>query len=151
MQINCTYDELLNLDELKERVNTTNTNIHDSDQVKSLAKAMKFYGVRLPIILSIQTGKIADGHCRLLAADLNGWTQFPVLYQDFKDDDEERGFQIAINALQQRSNVDWKLVNELIPEFNFDFDIDHLGLKSFSLDPSEKKPKLCEKCKAQLK
>jgi len=134
------YDELYPLDKMVS--SRFQRNFHPSDQVERLAKIMREQGVRQPIHLAIIDGKktneIAFGHGRREAAMINKWTEYPVVYQEFATEDEYYACVQSDNAIAMWSELDMSAINKDLPELGPDFDIELLGIKDFTLDPSEK-------------
>lgn len=150
MNVRCRYDALMPLDELAP--NPKNANRHPEEQIERLAKILEYSGIRHPIVVSKRSGKITKGHGRLLAAKLNGWSVFPVEYQDYDSDDQELADLHADNEIARWAELDMSFLNSQLPEFGPDFDIDMLGIESFKLDPAElpKEEKKCPHCGGEL-
>lgn len=120
------------------RPNPANSNKHSDEQIERLVKLIKYYGWRQPIIISNRSGLIAAGHARLLAAKAMGMSEVPVQYQNFEDDDEERGFLVADNSIAAWAELDLSLINAQMGDFDPGFDLDLLGIKDFTLDMADK-------------
>ena len=97
MQVNCLYDKLVPISELKP--NPKNRNAHPQDQIERLAKILKYQGWRYPIKVSKRSGYITSGHGRLAAALLNAWDTVPVNYQDYESEEQEYADLQASNAI----------------------------------------------------
>ncbi|HEY6436547.1 MAG TPA: ParB N-terminal domain-containing protein [Ignavibacteriaceae bacterium] len=136
IEIHCAFHEIVPLASIKE--NPDNANKHDSDQISDFAKGLTYHGIRHPIIISTRNGKMAAGHGRKMAALKLGLKEFPVVYQDFKDEDAERSFLHFDNAISQRSSMDLSIVNDQMKLYDPSFDLDFLGFKDFTLDFAEK-------------
>lgn len=132
---------LVPIDELKP--NTKNRNSHPDDQIDDFVKIIKEIGFRIPLTVSNRTGLIAGGHGRLLAAKKIGMTHLPVIYQDFKSDEEEYIFGVSDNAISQRSYLDLSGINTDIPDLG-PFDITLLGIKDFQVEVADKLPPGCD-------
>lgn len=130
------FDELLPLSELKKSKHQRNK--HPQDQIERLAKIMEAHGVRHPIHISRQSGQVCFGHGRWAAAKLNKYTDYPIVYQDFKDDEEEYACVQSDNAIALWAELDMAGINSDIINLGPDFDIDLLGIKDFVLEPAEK-------------
>lgn len=100
----CVYDEIININDLKE--NPKNPNTHPESQIKLLADVILKTGVRAPITVSKLSGLIVKGHGRLKAAKEAGLKQFPVEYQNFKDDEEEMSALLADNKIAELAEID---------------------------------------------
>jgi hypothetical protein len=136
VNIHCKFDELKNPVDLKDH--PFNRNKHGDDQIERLAKLYTYHGVRHPIIISKTTGYIVAGHCRKLAAIRAGIDEMPVVYQEFKDRDQEYAFIQSDNAVATWAELDLSGINADMGTFDPNFDIDMLGIKNFVLDLSEK-------------
>lgn len=136
MVIHCKYDKLIPINEVNP--SPFQTNKHPREQIERLAKILKYQGVRRPGTWSNQTETLAVGHGMKEAFILNGWTEFPVVYQDFEDEDQERAHVTSDNAIAAWAEIDLALVNAQIEHFNPNFDIEMLGVESFTLDPADK-------------
>lgn len=135
MKVRCSHTKLVPLAKLKPHPKNTNT--HTAEQVVRLAEIMAYQGVRNPIKVSKQSDFITAGHCRLLAAKHNGWTKFPVDFQDYDNEEQEIIDVTADNAIATWAEIDMALVNALVPELGPDISADMLGIDGFVLDFSE--------------
>lgn len=131
------YDKILPLSKLK--TSRYQRNQHTKAQIKRLAKLMRENGVRQAIHVSRQTGEICFGHGRLEAAKLNGWTEFPVVYQTFQSEKEEYACVQSDNAIAEWSALDLEGIETDIENFGDDFDVELLGIKNFSFGEDETK------------
>lgn len=162
MIIHCQYTALMDLDSLKQKMNPKNRNIHSPEQIDKLAEILRYQGVRYPVKVSRRSGLITSGHGRLLACETNhkrfpdeGWDKIPVSEQDYTDEDQEYADTIADNSIASWAELDLSGVNMDIGDLTPDFDISLLGIKNFTVDVSEKtekqkKPKLCDNCRAAI-
>ena len=64
--------------------------------------------------------------------------EFPVVYQDFENEEAEYAFLQADNAIALWAELDFSGINSDIADLGPDFDIDMLGIKNFTIDVSEK-------------
>src|SRR5262245_35203956 len=115
------YDKLSPLKELKASKHQRNK--HPKEQIVRLAKLMKEQGVRHPIHISKLSGQICFGHGRLEAAKLNKFTEYPIVYQEFKDDTEEYACVQSDNAISMWAELDLSAINNDIIDLGPDFDI----------------------------
>jgi len=131
LKIKCSYSEIRDIINLVPH--DKNTNNHPENQIKLLAKIMKFQGWRHPIVISKLSGKIVSGHGRLQAAKLNGWETAPVDIQDFENEAEEILFLESDNNIAELSQHDKSKMIDNIKELNLeDLDFELLGLEDFS-------------------
>lgn len=136
------YDEMLPLKDLKKSKHQRNK--HPQEQIERLAKIMLEHGVRHPIHISKLSGQVCFGHGRWEAAKLNGWTEYPVVYQQFNSDDEEYACVQSDNAIAHWAELDLSAINTDLANLGPDFDIDLLGIKDFVLEPAEKFEAQCD-------
>jgi DNA modification methylase len=142
MKINCKYDALISVSELKEH--TKNRNNHPKEQIDRLVKLFEYQGMRHPIIVSNLSGCIVVGHGRLMAAKKLGAKEVPVVYQDFDNADQEYAFLISDNAVAEWAELDLSGINNDIGDLGPDFDIDLLGLKDFTVTLEDKLEPGCD-------
>lgn len=138
MKINCLFDRMMPVSELKEH--PKNRNKHPQDQIERLAKILKYQGWRYPIKVSKQSGFITSGHGRLDAARANGWTEVPVNFQEYENEAQEYADLVADNGIAGWAELDLAGIGDDVGDFGPDFEIDLLGLEDFGIDPSEKEP-----------
>lgn len=122
----------------KIKPNPKNRNIHSKDQIERLAKLIQYQGWRVPLIVSTLSKKLVAGHGRLLAAKSLGLNSCPVLYQDFKDEDQENAFRVSDNEIARWAELDLAGLNVDVVDYGPDFDLEYLGLKDFELEPADK-------------
>lgn len=127
------YDEIALLSKLKK--NKWQRNKHPKEQLERLAKIMREHGVRHPIHISKRSGQVCFGHGRWEAAKLNGWTSFPVVFQDFKSDEEEFSCVQSDNAIAHWAELDLESLKDDLNSFD-GLDVDLLGIRD--LEISEK-------------
>lgn len=137
-----TYDDIAKINTLKASKHQRNK--HPKDQIERLAKIMKSHGVRHPIHVSKLSGQVCFGHGRWEAAKLNKWTEYPIVYQEFKDDDEEYACVQSDNAIAHWAELDLSSINNDLQNLGPNFDIDLLGIKDFVLEPAEKFEAQCD-------
>lgn len=118
-------------------------NKHSSEQIKALAKIMKIEGVVNVIFITAGTNRICFGHGRRDAALLNKWTEFPIIYVTFQDEDQEFRMVQSENAISRWSELDLSQIHLDLEQFG-PFDIDLLGIKNFGFEPPEKEVTLKE-------
>lgn len=136
MKIQCLYDKLVPISELK--FHPENANEHPDDQITRLAEILEYQGWRYPVKVSKQSGFITSGHGRVLAAIKNKWKEVPVNFQDYESEDQERADVHADNAIAEWAKLDLSKINVQIPAFDPDFNVKMLGLKNFQIEPADK-------------
>lgn len=132
MIIRCLYDKLVPIEELKKKFHPKNRNRHPPEQIERLAKILNYQGIRYCAKISKLSDFITSGHGRVLAAELNGWTEFPVNYQDYDSSDQEYMDVQADNAVASWSELDLSSIQNDLKDLP-NLDIDLLGIKDFSL------------------
>ena len=111
MRIECSHTKVMSIEALKKIKHPRNPNTHPKEQIRLLAKIMAYQGIRNPIVVSGLTGLIVKGHGRLDAAELNGWTEFPVDVQSYKSKAQEYADLVADNKIQELSKINLNLLN----------------------------------------
>lgn len=152
--------KLVSLDDIK--LNPKNRNKHGHDQIEQLKTIIKYQGFRRPCTVSNRTGFLVCGEGRYLAAKGLGIKQIPVMFQDYKDSDQEYADGIADNAIDKQAVLDMAGINFDLQDLGPDFNLEFLGIKDFVLDmgdkefnpdekiESEKEQKLCPHCGESL-
>ena len=135
MEVKCGYDDLVPIADL--RLNDLNPNRHSKDQIKTLAKILKYQGWTYSVNVSKLSGFVNTGHGRIEAAILNKWTHVPVKYIDFKDESQELANMISDNAIAEWADLDFKMINVILPDIG-PLDIELLGIKDFEVEPADK-------------
>ncbi len=108
-----------------------NPNKHSPEQIDRLAKLIDYQGFRVPIVVSKQSGFIVSGHGRREAAMKAGLTHAPVVYQDFKSDEQEYAFLVSDNSIASWAELQIPDITDIVKQFE-DFDFDLLGLKDIN-------------------
>lgn len=136
MKVHCPHDKLVDISKLN--LHPKNPNKHSKEQIERLAKILKYQGFRYPVKVSKRSGYVTSGHGRIEAAKLNGWKKVPVSVQEYESEEQEYSDLVADNSIASWAELSLADVNLELPELGPDFDLDLLGIKDFSLDPSEK-------------
>jgi DNA modification methylase len=131
MEIKCAFDEQQPISTLLP--NPRNPNKHPKEQIKLLAKIMKYQGWRSPIVVSNQSGFITKGHGRREAALLNGWTEAPVDFQDYSTSDEEYADMVADNKIAELAESSMDMILSDAAQLMPGFDLELLGIPEFKL------------------
>lgn len=138
IKIRCHYDELLTIGELEKMFHPKNRNKHPHGQLERLAKILEYQGIRKPATVSNQSQKITAGHGRVMAAKIAGVQNYPVVYQDYDNEDMEYADVQADNAIAEWAELQVAQINEDVKDLGPDFDIDNLGLQNFTIDAADK-------------
>ena len=121
----CANDALIPIEDAVP--NPRNPNQHGERQIAMLGNIIQSNGWRQPITISRRSGFVVKGHGRLLAALKKGWTEIPVDYQEYATDAEEWSDLIADNRLAELSEMDNKLLLDLIGEMGGDAPLELTG------------------------
>lgn len=144
MKVHCKYDALVPVGSLKPF--PKNRNSHSEEQIERLALILEYQGIRAPIIVDADDrATICKGHGTLAAIRHNNWQTAPVVYQHFENDDQRYTFVQSDNAIAAWSEIDLAGINADLPDLG-PLDLDLLGLKSFSMNASDKKKKGQREC-----
>lgn len=135
MNVFCLYDQLVPIKDLKSH--PKNSNFHPQEQITRLAKILDKNGWRYPVKVSKLSGYVTSGHGRIEAAKANGWDVVPVNFQDYENEALEFADVTADNSIANWAELDLSKINEWLPDFGPDLDIELLGLKDFVIDTSE--------------
>ena len=131
-KIHCLYDKLVDPKTLN--YHPKNRNKHPKDQIERLAKILQYQGWRYPIKVSKLSGCVTSGHGRIAAAFLKKWTQVPVVFQEYENEDQEYADVQSDNAIASWAELDLAAINLDIPDIGPEFDIDWLAIKNFKID-----------------
>jgi site-specific DNA-methyltransferase (adenine-specific) len=138
MKINCKYDKLVDPRELMDH--ERNNNKHSSEQIQRLGKLIDHHDFRHPIVVSNLSNKIVFGHARKAASIAMGWTEVPVEYQSFKDEQSEYLALTADNEIARWADLDQKEMLDTLGDLGIltdDFDAELLGIEDFTLPDTE--------------
>lgn len=86
-----------------------NARTHSPEQVKQIAASMREWGWTIPV-LADETGGIIAGHGRVMAAELNGYTEAPVMTARGWSESKKRAYVIADNKLALNASWDDELL-----------------------------------------
>jgi len=130
--INCAYDELVPIDEVKP--NPRNPNKHPRRQIDLLSKIMQSQGWRAPVTVSTLSGFVVRGHGRLEAARRLGLQAVPVDYQDYENEAQETADLVADNKIAELAHFDDEQLAELLKEIDAELEIDFSGFDQKEFD-----------------
>jgi ParB-like chromosome segregation protein Spo0J len=123
--------EYVDIDRLKEWEN--NPRIND-EASKKLSKLIKYYGFINPIIAT-PDGVIRAGHTRYKAAKLNKLKKVPVIFIDFKSEEEAKGYSISDNKSYEFSKWNVTLLKDDLEELDTgEFDIELTGFSEGEIE-----------------
>lgn len=133
MRLECKYDEIMPLVDIKKRWHPSNENSHSEKQVRSLAKVMAKIGIRHAIHISKRSGKICGGHGRYLAAEQHAYESYPVIWENFEDELEEINYRSSDN-IGQYAEFNYQEYVQNLTDSGYDvksMDLEELGIIDF--------------------
>lgn len=83
-----------------------NSRTHSDEQVRQIAASIEEFGWTVPVLVD-EAGELIAGHGRLLAANLLGLTDVPVMVARGWTEEQKRAYRIADNKLAE--NAGWDL------------------------------------------
>ncbi len=111
-----------------------NAKMHGTDQVAKIAASMAEFGWTVPCLVA-DDGELIAGHGRVLAAEMLGLTEVPVIVLGHLTDEQRRAYRIADNKLTELG--EWNeaiLTEELQLLASEDFDLSLIGFDDGELD-----------------
>lgn len=127
-----------NVDEL---IPYTNNPRNNDKAVEAVAKSIKEFGFKVPIVIDSE-GIIAAGHTRLRAAKKLGLEEVPCIIADDLTPEQIKAFRLADNKVGELAEWDFGLLNselEEIESLDLSFDMGDFG---FLNEKDEKPPKI---------
>lgn len=110
-----------------------NARTHTEAQVKQIAASMREWGWTIPV-LADEHGGIIAGHGRVSAAELNGYTEAPVMIARGWSESKKRAYVLADNKLAQNAGWNEELLGvELIDLREMGFNLPLLGFEATEL------------------
>jgi ParB-like chromosome segregation protein Spo0J len=104
-----------------------NARTHSPDQVKQLAASMREWGWTIPV-LADEGGMIIAGHARVQAAELNAYTEAPVMVARGWSEAKKRAYILADNKLAMNAGWNEELLGvELLDLRDAGFDLPTIG------------------------
>ena len=128
-QVYCSHTEMRDPASLVEHPRNYNT--HPAEQIRLLAKIIRYQGWRNPITVSKRSGYVVKGHGRLAAALQLGCSEVPVDVQEYKDEASEYADMIADNRIAELAEADQDALKGLLTDDVFEgFDLDLTGFEN---------------------
>ena len=104
-----------------------NARTHTPEQVKQIAASMREWGWTIPVLADEQGGIIA-GHVRAMAAELNQYTEAPVMIARGWWEAKKRAYVLADNKLALNAGWNEELLGvELLELRDAGFDMPTIG------------------------
>ena len=123
--------EYLPIDKLKPYKG--NAKKHPSWQIEQIANSISEFGMCDPVGIWGSDNEVVEGHGRLLALQLLGYDEVPVIRLDFLTDEQRRAYCLAHNKLTMDTDFDLKLLTAELENIadidmgDFGFDTDGLS------------------------
>ncbi len=111
-----------------------NARTHTPEQVKQLAASMREWGWTIPV-LADENGGIIAGHARVMAAELNQYTEAPVMIARGWSESKKRAYVLADNKLAMNAGWNEELLGvELLELRDAGFEMPTIGFSVEELD-----------------
>ena len=111
-----------------------NAKTHGADQVAKIAASMAEFGWTVPCLVA-EDGELIAGHGRVLAAEMLGLTEAPVIVLDHLTDEQRRAYRIADNKLTELGEWDNAVLSEELQLLAAEeFDLSLIGFDDAELD-----------------
>lgn len=111
-----------------------NARTHSPAQIQQIAASMREWGWTIPVLADEQ-GTILAGHGRVQAAELNEYTEAPVLVARGWSEAKKRAYVLADNKLAMNAGWNEELLGvELLELRNDGFPMDLIGFDQAELD-----------------
>lgn len=121
--------QMVSVSEIKPYENNPRKN---DDAVDAVAKSIKSFGFKVPIILD-KNMEIVSGHTRLKASQKLGMQRVPCILADDLTEEQVKAFRLADNKVAELSYWDFgKLDFEL--QGIVDFDMEDFGFEDSEID-----------------
>ena len=120
----------------KLKLNPKNPRAHSPRQIRQLARSIETFGFLVPVLVDGH-GNVLAGHGRILAAQLLGWTEVPVISAGHLSENQARAFMIADNRLTENSVWDPRLLAQHLKELSkleLDFSLEVTGFDMGEID-----------------
>ena len=111
-----------------------NARTHTPEQIKQIAASMREWGWTIPV-LADEAGTIIAGHARVQAAELNAYTEAPVMIARGWSEAKKRAYVLADNKLALNAGWNEDLLGvELLELRDQGFDLPLIGFDTTELN-----------------
>lgn len=110
-----------------------NARTHPEAQVAQLVDSMRQFGFTQPCLVDAK-GELIAGHGRLMAAQVLGLEQVPVIRLGHLTPQQARAYRLADNRIALNSEWDETMLAEELAALSEDFDLEGLGFDAGELD-----------------
>ena len=123
--------EIINkkLDELKPYENNPRFN---DDAVEYVAKSIKEFGFKVPIIID-KNGVIVAGHTRYKASLELGLEKVPCIIADDLTEEQVKAFRLADNKVSEKAQWNFELLDEELENI-LDINMEEFGFENLKID-----------------
>lgn len=118
------------------RLDPRNTRVHSKAQIRQIGESIRVFGFLVPVLVD-QASKVIAGHGRILAAQVLGWEQVPVIGIHHLTPEQARAFAIADNKLTENASWNKELLAVQLKELsalNLDFSLEVTGFSMAEID-----------------
>lgn len=114
--------------------NARNARTHSPEQVKQIAASMREWGWTMPVLCD-EDGGIIAGHGRVMGAELNGYTEAPVMVARGWSEPKKRAYMLADNKLALNAGWDRELLALEVSELrDLAFDVTLTGFDASEIE-----------------
>ncbi|MBR4835087.1 MAG: ParB N-terminal domain-containing protein [Thermoguttaceae bacterium] len=108
--------------------------------VNGVAESIRQFGFRQPLVIDAN-GVIVVGHTRYKAAKKLGLKTVPCVRADDLDETKIAAYRLADNKLNEIADWDVELLEEILPEIDFDFASLDIDFSDLELSESDDAPR----------
>lgn len=116
------------IDEIKPYVNNPRFN---DDAVEYVAKSIKEFGFKVPIIID-KNNEIVAGHTRYKASLELGLKEVPCIIADDLSEEQIKAFRLVDNKVSEKASWDLELLDEELEQL--DLDLTEYGFDNIKID-----------------
>jgi site-specific DNA-methyltransferase (adenine-specific) len=124
---------------IKDLQEYTNNPRHNDEAVAAVAKSIKEFGFKVPIVID-KNNVIVAGHTRLKAAKRLKLESVPVIIADDLSDEQVKAFRLADNKVGELAQWDFEMLELELLELdglNLDFEMSDFGFDEFKEEEPE--------------
>ncbi len=118
------------------KLNPKNPRAHSRKQIRQIARSIKAFEFNVPVLVDSEFNVIA-GHGRVMACQLLGRTEIPIIRLDHLSEAQVKAFMLADNKLTENSTWNEGLlagVFKELEELELDFSLDVTGFETAEID-----------------
>lgn len=131
--VRCAHADMVSVEKLIPH--PSNPNSHPPKQIEMFIAILQYQGCRRPVTVSRRSGFVTKGHGQLQAYLAAGWSEVPVDYQDYEDEQAELADLVADNQLQRMSEMNTGKLQEIGVHLDTgNFNMKLLGIEEAKLE-----------------